>query len=599
MRRACRALLALSVVVVWSGPAFGQVSLVGDWSGRYHEDQPDRVPGVEPNDYSGLPVNEAARLFADSWDVERTTVLEHQCQPYTMPYLFHGPLQFRIWEERQPDSQELLALKFYIGTYQQWRTIWLDGRPHPPDYAPHSFVGFSTGEWNGDILTVTTTHLKAGYFRRSGIPNSDRATVVEHFMRHGNVMSHVTIATDPVYLTEPYIRSQEFVVMDRGNSNWLYNCEYVNEIPRPRHQVPAFLPGKNPWLTEVGLKYAMPQEAVRGGAATTRPEYVENLRSGRATSAVGVPAIAVPDQVGVAPGDRPTSVPAGEVRSVHVQGNLHMIVGAGANVAVQVGPDGVVVVDPGSGAMAEKVLAAVRQLSDKPIRWVINTTFRPDHIGGNEVVSFAGKTVNGNVAAVVAHENANLRMIAAKVPDRGRPYNTFFEDSRDFPYNGEPVILTHAGAASSDADMMVFFRRSDVIVTGDLFKTTDYPVIDLANGGSVAGSITALNRILELAVPSKLLQDGGTLIIPGHGRVSDEADVVEYRDMLVIVSERVRDMVARGMTLEQVKAARPSLDYDGRYAAPTGPTSSAAFVESLYADAVAARRGSASAGAAR
>jgi glyoxylase-like metal-dependent hydrolase (beta-lactamase superfamily II) len=587
------------LAVVAAAPAAAQVSFVGDWTGRYHEDQPDRVPGEEPNNYSGLPVNEAARMYADGWDVERTTVLEHQCQPYTMPYLFHGPLQYRVSEERQPDSQELIAIKFYIGTYQQWRTIWMDGRPHPPEYAPHTFVGFSTGEFNGDILTVNTTHIKAGFFRRSGIPNSDRTTLVEHFIRHGNVLSHVTIATDPVYLTEPYIRSQEFVLMERNNTNWLYNCEYANEIPRPRHQVPLFLPGKNPWLTEIGTKYGVPQEAIRGGAATTRPEYADVIRSGKASNPAGVPVPAVPDQVGLREADRPTTVPAGEVRSVHVQGNVHMIVGAGANVVVQVGDDGVLVVDTGASGMADKVLAAVRRLSDGPIRWVVNTTFRPDYIGGNETIAFAGKTVNGNAAAVVAHENANARMIAAKVPDRSRPYNTFFEDSRDFPFNGEPVMLYHGGAASTDADTMVFFRRSDVIVAGELYSTTTYPVIDLANGGSVAGLVSALNRILELAVPSKLLQDGGTYVIPGHGRISDEADVVEFRDMVVIVQARIKDMVERGMTLEQVKAARPSLDYDGRYATPSGPTSTAAFVESLYNDAVAARKAAGTTGGGR
>jgi glyoxylase-like metal-dependent hydrolase (beta-lactamase superfamily II) len=587
------------LAVVAAAPAAAQVSFVGDWTGRYHEDQPDRVPGEEPNNYSGLPVNEAARMYADGWDVERTTVLEHQCQPYTMPYLFHGPLQYRVSEERQPDSQELIAIKFYIGTYQQWRTIWMDGRPHPPEYAPHTFVGFSTGEFNGDILTVNTTHIKAGFFRRSGIPNSDRTTLVEHFIRHGNVLSHVTIATDPVYLTEPYIRSQEFVLMERNNTNWLYNCEYANEIPRPRHQVPLFLPGKNPWLTEIGTKYGVPQEAIRGGAATTRPEYADVIRSGKASNPAGVPVPAVPDQVGLREANRPTTVPAGEVRSVHVQGNVHMIVGAGANVVVQVGDDGVLVVDTGASGMADKVLAAVRRLSDGPIRWVVNTTFRPDYIGGNETIAFAGKTVNGNAAAVVAHENANARMIAAKVPDRSRPYNTFFEDSRDFPFNGEPVMLYHGGAASTDADTMVFFRRSDVIVAGELYSTTTYPVIDLANGGSVAGLVSALNRILELAVPSKLLQDGGTYVIPGHGRISDEADVVEFRDMVVIVQARIKDMVERGMTLEQVKAARPSLDYDGRYATPSGPTSTAAFVESLYNDAVAARKAAGTTGGGR
>jgi glyoxylase-like metal-dependent hydrolase (beta-lactamase superfamily II) len=257
----------------------------------------------------------------------------------------------------------------------------------------------------------------------------------------------------------------------------------------------------------------------------------------------------------------------------------------------------VVVVDTGGAGMSDKLLAAIRQLSDKPIRWIVNTTFRPDHIAGNEVVAFAGKTVNGNVAAVVSHENANGHMIAAKVPDQGRPYNTFFEPTRDFPYNGEAVMLYHGGAASSDADTMVFFRRSDVLVAGDLFSTTSYPSIDLANGGSVNGSIAALNQILDMAVPSKYLAEGGTLIIPGHGRVCDESDVVEYRDMLVIVSSRVRDMVERGLTLDQVKAARPTLDYDGRYATPTGLTSTAGFVEAMYNDAVAVRRNSSAGGA--
>ena len=215
-------------MLLGAAPAFAQINFVGEWTGRYHEDQPDRVPGEEPGDFSGVPLNEAARLFGDSWDVARHSVLEHQCAPYTLPYMFFGPNQFRIWQEHNQDTQELVAIRMHLGTYQQERTIWMDGRPHPPEYAPHTYMGFSTGVWNGDTLTITTTHIKAGYFRRTGIPASDRITVVEHWIRHGNVLSQVTIATDPVYLTEPYIRSQEFVLMDRGNTNWLYNCEYVD-----------------------------------------------------------------------------------------------------------------------------------------------------------------------------------------------------------------------------------------------------------------------------------------------------------------------------------------------------------------------------------
>jgi cyclase len=279
------------------------------------------------------------------------------------------------------------------------------------------------------------------------------------------------------------------------------------------------------------------------------------------------------------------------VRAVKVQGNVYLIVGAGGNIAAQVGDDGVLVVDTCAAGQSDKVVAAIKGIANgKEIRWVVNTGAAAEHIGNNEQVSKAGRTVNGNQAAIVAHENANERMIQRNVPDAQRPYNTYFEASRDFPFNGEPVMLYHGGAASTDADTMVLFRRSDVIVAGELFSTTTYPVVDLANGGSVAGLVSALNRILELAVPSKLLQDGGTYVIPGHGRISDEADVVEFRDMVVIVSTRIKDMVDRGMSLDQVKAARPSLDYDGRYATPSGPTSTAAFVEALYNDAVAAKK---------
>ena len=226
----------------------------------------------------------------------------------------------------------------YIGTYQQRRTIWMDGRPHPPEYAPHTFMGFSTGEWNGDILTITTTHIKAGYFRRSGMPASDRTTVVEHWMRHGNVLSQVTIATDPVYLTEPYIRSQEFVLMERGNTNWLYNCEYAMEVPRAKNEVPHFLPGKNPWLAEVGRQV----RDAAGGRARRRGDdaagYAETIRSGKATRAEGVPVPAVPTQVALSADARPgTRARRRGARPIHVQGNVHMIVGAGANIAVQVG----------------------------------------------------------------------------------------------------------------------------------------------------------------------------------------------------------------------------------------------------------------------
>jgi cyclase len=568
------ALATCALVVLAALPAFAQINFVGEWSGRYHEDQPDRVPGEEPGDFSGVPINDAARLFADSWDVARHSVLEHQCAPYTLPYMFFGPNQFRIWQEHNQDTQELIAIRMHLGTYQQERTIWMDGRPHPPDYAPHTFMGFSTGVWNGDILTITTTHIKAGYFRRTGIPASDRLTVVEHWMRHGNVLSQVTIATDPVYLTEPYIRSQEFALMERGNQNWLYNCEYVMEVPKDKNEVPHYLPGANPWIGEFAAKHAMPEAGVRGGAETLLPEWKPGAKPSPARAGANG---------GFKPEDQPQHLAAGEVKAVHVQGNVHMIVGAGANIAVQAGEDGVLVVDTGNAGTSDKVLAAITEIAPgKEIRWVVNTGMSPDHTGGNEQVSKAGRTVNGNIAAIVSHENTAARMVKAGVADSARPFNTYFEPSRDFPFNGEPIMLFHDQATADDTGTVVMFRRSDVIAAGDLFRTEGYPVIDLANGGSIDGTIAGLNRLLDLTVPSKMLEEGGTYVIPGHGRISDEHDVAMYRDMLVIIRDRIKNMVEKKMTLEQVKAARPTLDYDGRYGADSGPWTTAMFIDAVY-----------------
>jgi glyoxylase-like metal-dependent hydrolase (beta-lactamase superfamily II) len=571
-----RTVLAVALVTAVAAPAAAQVNFAGEWTGRYHEDQPDRVPGEEPGDFSGIPVNEAARRFGDSYDVGRHSVLEEQCAPYTLPYMFFGPNQFRIWQQTNPDTQELVALEMFLGTFQQRRTIWLDGRPHPPAYAPHTFMGFSTGEWNGDTLTITTTHIKQGYFRRSGVPASDRTTVVEHWMRHGDVLSQVTIATDPVYLTEPYIRSQDFVLMERGNTNWLYNCEYAMELPRDKNLVPHYLPGKNPWLGEFERKHAMPTEGVRGGAESLLPDWKPGAPAARPNPA---------KNGGFAASVQPAALAAGEVRAVKVQGNVYMIVGAGANIAAHVGEDGIIVVDTGAAGQGDKVVAAVKALApDKEIRWVINTSPNADHTANNERVSKAGRTVNGNQAAVVAHENANERMIARNVPDAARPYNTYFEAGRDFPFNGEPVMLLHDASSVDDAETVVFFRRSDVLVTGDVFRTDSFPVIDIASGGTTQGTIDALNRLLDLAVPSKMLQEAGTYIIPGHGRIADEHDLVWYRDMMVIIRDRVQDMVSRKMTLEQVQAAKPALDYEGRYGADSGPWTTAMFVEAIYKD---------------
>ncbi len=269
------------------------------------------------------------------------------------------------------------------------------------------------------------------------------------------------------------------------------------------------------------------------------------------------------------------------IETYHVQGNVYMLIGAGANVAVQIGGDGVLVVDTGSAATREHVLAAIRRLSSGPIRWIVNTSADADHTGGNETVSQAGMTVNGNPAAIVSHENVLARMTEANRPITELPLNTFFESGRDFYFNGEAIYLYHVPAAHTDGDIVVYFRGSDVLVAGDLFTTTAYPVIRLDEGGGVDGFVAGLDQMLDIAVP-KYLQEGGTYVIPGHGRVGDEADILEYRDMIVIVRDRIASLVEQGMTLPQVLATKPALDYDVRYDTREWP--SAKFVEAIYRD---------------
>ena len=555
------------VLLVYT-PAYAQLSIVGEWAGRYHEDFADRVPGDIQGDFTGVPINEGARRYAEAYDVRRVNLLEHQCQPYNLPHIYRGPLQFRVWEEKDPATQEVIAYKQYIGTYMQYRTIWMDGRPHPPNYAPHTFMGFSTGKWNGDTLTVRTTHIKKEFYRRSGIPSSDLTTVVEHYIRHGNLLSHVMIITDPVYLTEPFVQSEEFALMDRGNQNWLYNCEYVMEVPMDQTKVPHYLPGASPFAADFSKKFGLPLAAVWGGAESTYPEYTTKLAAGPPPTAPRDPAS--PARRADAPEVR------NEIETFHVQGNVYMLVGAGPNIAVQIGDEGVLVVDTGVVSMRDKVLAAIRKLSTKPIRWIVNTSADVDHTSGNETVSQAGKTVNGNPADIVAHEGVLARMTEMSRSITERPLRTFFENSRDFSFNGEAIFLHHFNG-HTNGDSLVYFRGSDVLVAGDLFLTTTFPVIDMQAGGVVDGLIAGLNKMLEIAVP-KYLQEGGTYVIPGHGRVSDEADVVEYRDMVVIIRDRIQDLVKRGMTLDQVKSARVALDYEGRYGVESGTR----FVETLY-----------------
>jgi glyoxylase-like metal-dependent hydrolase (beta-lactamase superfamily II) len=376
------------------------------------------------------------------------------------------------------------------------------------------------------------------------------------------------IINDPVYLTEPYVNSQEFALMERGNQNWLYNCEYLMEVPMDQTKVPHFLPGAAPFAADYSKKFGLPLTAVWGGAESTYPEYVAKLASNAP--------LTVPRDPPPAARTRPPDI-RNEIETIHVQGNVYMLVGAGANVAVQIGDEGVLVVDTGAAAAREKLLAAIRKLSTKPIRWIINTNPDVDHTGGNEAISQAGQTVNGNPADLVAHEGTLARMTEMNRSITERPLKTYYEEGRDFSFNGEAVMLYHPADAHTGGDSIVYFRGSDVLVAGDIFLTTTFPFIDEQAGGGVNGLLNGLNKMLAIAVP-KYLQEGGTYVIPGHGRIGDEADIVEYRDMVVIVRDRIQDMVKKGMTLDQVKAARPTLDYDLRY----GAESATRFVEAVY-----------------
>jgi len=285
-----------------------------------------------------------------------------------------------------------------------------------------------------------------------------------------------------------------------------------------------------------------------------------------------------------------------ELHILHVQGNVHMLVGAGGNIALQVGDDGVLLVDTGLAANAEKVVAAIRTISNKPIRYIVNTHVHPDHVGGNDYIGKLGSTIaGGNVGAgagvgagIIAHENVLNRMSAptgqqAPFPTTAWPTDTYISKQKELFFNGESLQIIHQPAAHTDGDSIVYFRKSDVIVAGDLFVTTTYPFIDSMRGGNIQGIIAALNNMLDIAIP-KAMQEGGTYIIPGHGRLTDEADLLEYWDMITIIRDRIQDGVKRGQTLEQVKAGKPTLDYDARWGATSGFWTTDQFIEAVYKD---------------
>ena len=609
--------------------------LAGEW--RLDNNEQDTTAQPPLGDYLGIPFNDAGRMRSDTTAESIWGTPEYQCRPHSAPHQWRGLGGARILKEQDPLTRNISV--YHIQFMRSLdRPVFMDGRPHPPAYAPHTWTGFSTGEWIGNTLKITTTHLKDGYLKRGGPQTSDMLTMTEFLTRHDEILTIVTSVDDPIYMDEPYIESTTYTY-DTTSTVATETCNassFAENGGTDRHWVPHFLPGQNTALGE-WLKGAdwIPVEPTRGGVKTIYPEYRATLNGG-SVKAVELKVPSSRSANDIAKRLAESSPRDGEVHILPTQGNIYMVIADGTNLAVSIGGDGIMLVDTGAAKMSEKILSAVGQLASavsanpaanqcfgancpgkwgwsspyigavisapapaRPLRYIINTSAGADRIGGNERIAttgffprgsqFGGAVENvGPRASVIAHEEVLNRMSApagkaSPMPAAAWPTDTYFDEFHKLPeyVNGEAVIVYHAPNATTDGDSFVFFRHSEVIAAGNLFSTVSYPVIDAEKGGTINGVIGGLNKILDIAVAEYRAQ-GGTWIIPGRGRLSDTADVAAYRNMVTIIRDRVKDLKGKGMTLAQVKAARPTMDFDGRYGSTTGPWTTDMFVEAVY-----------------
>ena len=306
--------LLLGLMLLVGVPAFAQIDFTGVYQGNTNsEDGPERAAGPSLVEFLGLPINDQARQWGLSYKSSRLSLPEHECQVHVVSYIHRGPFGARIWEERDPVTHTLIAIHEAINTYEQHRIIWMDGRPHPGPNAPHTWMGFSTGVWEGNMLTITTTHIKQGWYRRENIPSSDEQTTIEHWVKNGNVWTHISVTEDPIFLAEPLIKSEDLNLTGNPNFNPFWNCEYIEEGEHQRGDVPSYMPGENPWIAEYAAQHNLPQEVTLGGPQTMYPEYRTRMKT--LPVAVFTPPGEIPAGAVIAPpaggGQRGGAAPAG------------------------------------------------------------------------------------------------------------------------------------------------------------------------------------------------------------------------------------------------------------------------------------------------